>query len=143
MFSDNKPWNENYHSSTFIHRYANRPEVSPRSGIFLNFPPKIFGCEDSCVHANYKNGFKTTFLCLVPQTLITWATGDYRGNYYDDFNGDFNTNYYDYSSSVTEADTLSNYDYYNGQGITGVNVLNEMRPNPTRPSFITGSNVIR
>ena len=78
MFSDNKPWNENYNGSTFIHRYANRPEVSPHSGIFLNFPPvnwKFFdGCEDSCVHANYKNSFKTTFLCLVPQTLITWAT---------------------------------------------------------------------
>ena len=79
----------------------------------------------------------------MPQTPITWATGDYRGNYYDDFNGDFNSNYYDYSSSVADADTVSNYDYYNGQGITGVNVLNEMRPNPTRPGFITGSNVIR
>ena len=40
MFSYNKPWNENYHGSTFIHRYANKPEVSSHSGIFLNFPPK-------------------------------------------------------------------------------------------------------
>ena len=79
----------------------------------------------------------------MPQTLITWATGDYRGNY-DDFNGDFNTNFYDYSSSVGDTDSDSNYDYYSyGNGITGANVLDEMRPNPTRPSFITGSNVIR
>ena len=74
--------------------------------------------------------------------MVSWATGDYRGNY-DYFNGDFNTNFYDYSSSVTDTDTVSNYDYYNGNGITGANVLNEMRPKPTRPSFITGSNVIR
>ena len=40
MFSYNKPWNENYHGSTFIHRYANKPEVSSHSGIYLNFPPK-------------------------------------------------------------------------------------------------------
>ena len=79
----------------------------------------------------------------MPQTLITWATGDYSSGNYDDFNGDFYTNFYDYSDSVTDTDTVSSYDYYNGNGITGANVLNEMRPNPTRPSFITGSNVIR
>ena len=85
----------------------------------------------------------STSLCLVPETLITWAAGDYRGNY-DDFIGDFNTNFYDYSSSVGDTDSDSNYDYYSyGNGITGANVLDEMRPNPTRPSFITGSNVIR
>ena len=75
-----------------------------------------------------------------PQPLLTWTTSPSDRVEYD-YSQDFNTDFYDYTSSVT--DNILNYDYYTGHGITGANVLNEMRPNPTRPSFITGSNVIR
>ena len=77
----------------------------------------------------------------MPESLSTWTTtSSAQVNYpHYDLPTDFNNNFYDYSVSVTE----DNYDYYNGNGITGANVLNEMRPNPTKPSFITGNNVIR
>ena len=77
------------------------------------------------------------------ESLLTWTTrSDQVKPPHYDLTENFNNNFYDYSSSVTE-ENYGNYDYYNGNGITGANVLTEMRPNPTRPSFITGNNVIR
>ena len=78
-------------------------------------------------------------VALVPQKLPSW------NDYYD--TGNFDLSYRE------EADyDVPNYNYYDysGIGITGDNVLEEMRPNPapTRPmsiypSFITGDNVVK
>ena len=73
---------------------------------------------------------------LVPTNLVTWMSGkefnyDYPQTYPDqnEYSNEDVPDYYDYS-----------YDYTNG--ITGSNVLVEQMK-PTRPSFITGQNVIR
>ena len=63
----------------------------------------------------------------MPQNIVTWMNAKEYVNY-DDFSDeyysppDYNYNFYD----------------YNIDGITGANVLSEMRPKPTHSSFTNG-----
>ena len=71
----------------------------------------------------------------MPQNLVTWVSGKEYVDY-DYSNYDFS------QETFTPADDeyyYSDYDY--SSGITGGNVLIEQMK-PTRPSFITGQNVI-
>ena len=76
----------------------------------------------------------------MPQNLVTWMSGKEYVNYnFNDYDDDYSATDFSYN-----YDTSNNYFYdYNNVGITGANVLTEMRPGPTKPSFITGQNVIR
>ena len=75
----------------------------------------------------------------MPHQLPSWS------DYYD--TGDFDLSY----REETDYDAnIYNYYDYNGLGITGSNVLEEMRPGPaptkpmsSYPSFITGDNVVK
>ena len=76
----------------------------------------------------------------MPQNLVTWVSGKEYVNYdFSDYDDDYSATDFSY-----DYDTSNNYFYdYNDVGIIGSNVLTEMRPGPTKPSFITGQNVIR
>ena len=74
----------------------------------------------------------------VPNNLIMWLKENIGNIEYD-----FDDDYPSYQNNNVE----SNNNYYNYQydstGITGANVLSEMRPLPTKPAFIMGQNVIK
>ena len=64
----------------------------------------------------------STGTIIVPQNIVTWMNAKEYTNY------DFSDEYY----------SPPDYEYiyeYNSDGITGANVLSEMRPGPTQSSF--------
>ena len=66
----------------------------------------------------------------VPQNIVTWMNAKEYTNY------DFSDEYY----SPPEYEYVYEYD---SDGITGANVLSEMRPTQSSFSSIQGQNVIR
>ena len=79
---------------------------------------------------------------VVPQNIVTWMNSKEYVDY--DFSDDYTNPDYSYSyQNSNNPSQFNNFYDYNSDGITGANVLSEMRPGPTQPSFITGQNVIR
>ena len=74
----------------------------------------------------------------MPNNLIQWLKENIQNAEYDSDND------YPNYQNIYEESNNNYYDYqYDSTGITGANVLSEMRPQPTKPTFITGQNVIK
>ena len=113
-----------------------RPTINPHIGLFqLWLNPR---CQLLCFLLNLSPNFiifsLSTWTIIVPQNIVTWMNAKENTNY------DFIDEYY----------SPPEYEYiyeYNSDGITGANVLSEMRPTQSSfsspPSSIHGQNVIR